>query len=98
MMLTVAGQNIAIAHGPEAREIMDDLAGNHNTRQRWECRHASDGGLQFTLPDASRHCGIRPISNHGNVEEIIGEFGRACQLAVPSTKSTRCCMRIESKG
>jgi len=36
----------------------------------------SDGELQFTLPDVLR---VSPISQHGNVPEIIGIFGGAEQ-------------------
>jgi hypothetical protein len=32
------------------------------------------------LHDMSRHWGIRPISDHGNVNEIVGKFGGADQL------------------
>jgi type I restriction enzyme R subunit len=52
---------------PEAREILDDLLE----------KYASDGELQFTLPDVLK---VRPISDHGNVNEIIGKFGGADQL------------------
>ncbi len=53
--------------GPEAREILDDLLE----------KYASDGELQFTLPDVLK---LPPISHHGNVNEIIGKFGGADQL------------------
>jgi type I restriction enzyme R subunit len=52
---------------PEAREILDDLLE----------KYASDGEQQFTLPDVLK---VRPISDHGNVNEIIGKFGVADQL------------------
>lgn len=52
---------------PEAREILDDLLE----------KYASDGELQFTLPDVLK---VPPISQHGNVNEIIGKFGGADQL------------------
>ena len=52
---------------PEAREILDDLLE----------KYASGGELQFTLPDVLK---VRPISDHGNVNEIIGKFGGADQL------------------
>jgi type I restriction enzyme R subunit len=52
---------------PEAREILNDLLE----------KYASDGELQFTLPDVLK---VRPISDHGNVNEIIGKFGGADQL------------------
>ncbi len=52
---------------PEAQEMLDDL------REKY----ASDGERQSTLPDVLK---VRPISGHGNVNEIIGKFGGADQL------------------
>jgi len=52
---------------PEAREVLDDLLE----------KYANDGELQFTLPDVLK---VRPISDRGNVNEIIGKFGGADQL------------------
>ena len=52
---------------PEAREILNDLLE----------KYATDGELQFTLPDVLK---VPPISQHGNVAEIIGTFGGADQL------------------
>jgi type I restriction enzyme R subunit len=52
---------------PEAREILNDLLE----------KYAVDGELQFTLPDVLK---LPPISQHGNVAEIIGKFGGADQL------------------
>jgi type I restriction enzyme R subunit len=52
---------------PEAREILNDLLE----------KYASDGELQFTLPDVLK---VPPISQRGNVNEIIGKFGGADQL------------------
>src|SRR6266849_11220105 len=52
---------------PEAREILSDLLEEY----------ATDGELQFTLPDVLK---VPPISQHGNVAEIIGKFGGADQL------------------
>jgi type I restriction enzyme R subunit len=52
---------------PEAREILNDLLE----------KYAADGELQFTLPDVLK---VRPISDRGNVNEIIGKFGGADQL------------------
>ena len=40
-------------------------------------KYASDGELQFTLPDVLK---VPPISQHGNVAEIMGKFGGADQL------------------
>jgi len=54
-------------YGPEAREILDDLLE----------KYASDGELQFTLPDVLK---LPPISQRGNVNEIIGKFGGAERL------------------
>ena len=52
---------------PEAREILSDLLE----------KYAADGELQFTLPDVLK---VPPISQHGNVAEIVGKFGGADQL------------------
>ena len=52
---------------PEAREILGDLLE----------KYANDGELQFTLPDVLK---VPPISQHGNVNEIIDIFGGAAQL------------------
>jgi hypothetical protein len=40
-------------------------------------KYATDGELEFTLPDVLK---VRPISNQENVNEIIGKFGGADQL------------------
>ena len=40
-------------------------------------KYASDGELQFTPPDVLK---LPPISQRGNVNEIIGKFGGADQL------------------
>jgi type I restriction enzyme R subunit len=47
---------------PEAREILNDLLE----------KYATDGELQFTLPDVLK---VPPISQHGNVAEIAQHFG-----------------------
>ncbi len=52
---------------PEAREILHDLLE----------KYAADGELQFTLPDVLK---VPPISQHGNVNEIVGKFGGADRL------------------
>ncbi len=52
---------------PESREILNDLLE----------KYAADGELQFTLPDALK---VRPISDHGKVNEIINKFGGSDQL------------------
>lgn len=49
-------------YAPEAREILSDLLE----------KYASDGELQFTLPDVLK---VPPISQHGNVAEIAQRFG-----------------------
>ena len=46
---------------PEARQILDDLLE----------KYATDGELQFTLPDVLK---LPPISHHGNVAEIAERF------------------------
>jgi type I restriction enzyme R subunit len=52
---------------PEARAILNDLLE--------KC--AADGQLQFTVPDVLK---LPPISQHGNVAEIISKFGGTEQL------------------
>jgi type I restriction enzyme R subunit len=52
---------------PEAREILNELPE----------KYAADGELQFTLPEVLK---VPPISQHGNVNEIVGRFGGAEQL------------------
>ena len=47
---------------PEAREILNELLE----------KYATDGELQFTLPDVLQ---IPPITRHGTVTEIINKFG-----------------------
>jgi len=51
-------------------------------------KYATDGELQFTLPDVLK---LPPISDRGNVNEIIGKFGGAEQLrnAVNQLQSLR---------
>ena len=52
---------------PEAREILSDLLE----------KYATDGELEFTLPDVLK---VPPISQHGNVNEIAQKFGGSDQL------------------
>ena len=52
---------------PEARDILTELLE----------KYATDGELQFTLPDVLK---VPPISNHGNVNEIITKFGGEDEL------------------
>jgi len=40
-------------------------------------KYATDGEVQFTLPEVLK---VPPISRHGNVNEIINKFGGADQL------------------
>jgi type I restriction enzyme, R subunit len=47
---------------PEAREILSDLLE----------KYAAGGELQFTLPDVLK---VPPISERGNVNEIVSKFG-----------------------
>jgi type I restriction enzyme, R subunit len=54
-------------YGPEAREILNDLLE----------KYAADGELQFTLPDVLK---VPPISERGNVNEIMTRFGGAANL------------------
>ena len=54
-------------YGPEARTILDGLLE----------KYAVDGELQFTLPDVLK---VPPISQYGNVSEIIGKFGGPDEL------------------
>ena len=60
-------QPLAFPPAPEAREILGDLLE--------KC--AADGELQFTLSDVLK---VPPISQHGNVAEIVGKFGGEDQL------------------
>jgi type I restriction enzyme R subunit len=55
------------AYGAEARKILGDLLE----------KYANDGELQFTLPDVLK---VPPISQHGNVHEIIDKFGGTDEL------------------
>ena len=54
-------------YAPEAREILNELLE----------KYASDGELQFTLPDVLK---VPPISRHGTVGEIVGAFGSPDRL------------------
>ena len=56
--------------GPEARQVLDELAG----------KYAEHGDAQFVLPDVLK---VPPISNHGNVVEIIKLFGGPESFARP---------------
>jgi type I restriction enzyme, R subunit len=55
--------------GPEAREILDELLE----------KYAEHGDAQFVLPDVLK---VPPISNHGQVSDIIRVFGGVDQLRV----------------
>lgn len=52
---------------PEAQEILADLLE----------KYAQDGEVQFTLPDVLK---LPPISQRGNVNEIVGKFGGTDRL------------------
>jgi type I restriction enzyme R subunit len=54
-------------YAPEAREILNDLLE----------KYATDGEVQFTLPDVLK---VPPISGRGNVNEIMAKFGGSDQL------------------
>jgi len=54
-------------YSPEAREILNELLE----------KYSRDGELQFTLPDVLK---LPPISEHGNVNEIMDKFGGAEKL------------------
>ena len=47
---------------------------------------ATDGELQFSLPDVLK---VPPISHRGNVNEIIGKFGSADQLRAANQLQSR---------
>jgi type I restriction enzyme, R subunit len=53
--------------GPDARAILGDLLE----------KYAADGEVQFVLPEVLK---VPPISNRGNVPEIIGQFGGVNEL------------------
>jgi type I restriction enzyme R subunit len=52
---------------PEAQEILNELLE----------KYAADGEVQFSLPEVLK---VRPISDHGNVNEIVGKFGSEDKL------------------
>ena len=54
-------------YGPEAREILEELLD----------KYSDHGATQFRLPDILQ---VPPISDHGNVSEIIRRFGGAEKL------------------
>jgi len=54
-------------YGPEARAILENLLE----------KYAADGEWQFTLPDVLK---VPPISDYGNVSEIIDTFGGPDEL------------------
>ena len=57
----------------EAREILEALLE----------KYATDGELQFTLPDVLK---VPPISKHGNANEIAAKFGGAEKLRTAVNK------------
>jgi type I restriction enzyme, R subunit len=54
-------------YGPQARAILNELLD----------KYAEHGMAQFVIPDVLK---VPPISNHGNVMEIVGFFGGAERL------------------
>ena len=61
-----------------ARDIMRKDKGLNGDLDRLPMlTRIGDGELQLTLPDVLK---VRHISDHGNVNEIIGKFGGADQL------------------
>jgi type I restriction enzyme R subunit len=60
-------QNFFDQYGPDARAVLGDLLE----------KYAAHGMTQFSIPDALK---VPPISERGNVSEIIGFFGGAEQL------------------
>jgi type I restriction enzyme, R subunit len=61
------------AYSEEARKILDALL----------AKYADHGPVEFTIPDSLK---VPPISNLGNVSEIIDRFGGAEQLRAAVTK------------
>ena len=59
--------------GPDARAVLDDLLD----------KYAAHGTAQFTIPDALK---VPPISERGNVSEIISFFGGAERLRYAVTE------------
>lgn len=60
-------EDLFAAYGPEARQILDELVE----------KYAEYGETQFVLPDVLK---VPPISNHGQVSDIIHIFGGADRL------------------
>jgi len=54
-------------YGPEARAVLEDLLD----------KYAEHGVTEFTIPEALK---VSPISDRGNVSEIIGFFGSTDSL------------------
>ena len=61
------------AYGEEARKILDALL----------AKYADHGPAEFTIPESLK---VPPISNLGNVSEIIDRFGGADELRAAVTK------------
>ena len=61
------------AYGEQARQILDTLL----------AKYAEHGPTEFSIPDSLK---VPPISNFGNVSEIIRRFGGANELRVAVTK------------
>ena len=56
-----------VKFAPAARAVLNDLLE----------KYASDGEVQFVLPEVLK---VPPISNRGNVNEIVSTFGGTDQL------------------
>ena len=60
-------------YGPEARQILDELLE----------KYAEHGAAQFVLPDVLK---VPPVSEHGQVSDIIKVFGGADELRIAVVK------------
>jgi type I restriction enzyme R subunit len=60
-------QDLFAKHGPDARGILEALL----------VKYADHGLTEFRIPDVLK---VPPISDHGNITEIIGYFGGADAL------------------
>jgi type I restriction enzyme R subunit len=66
-MLREANKDFFAKYGPEARQILDELLE----------KYADHGAAQFVLPDVLK---VPPVSEHGQVGDIIKFFGGADNL------------------
>jgi type I restriction enzyme, R subunit len=65
--LKAAKRDFFTRYSPEARQVLEELLE----------KYAEHGDAQFVLPDVLR---VPPISNHGQIGEIIRLFGGADEL------------------